>query len=57
MKLAATGLIVLTLTALTGCWRYNEPYGSASPYSESRKACEANGGTWDFKSATCQTNR
>ena len=45
MKLAATGLIVLALTALTGCWRYNEPYGSASPYSESRKACEANGGT------------
>ena len=54
MKLVLAAMMAL---ALAGCWRYNEPYGSASPYSESRRACEANGGIWDFRTATCQALR
>jgi len=48
------GVCLLALVALTGCWRYNEPYGSASPYYTSSRACEADGGMWDFRTATCQ---
>jgi len=51
MKVIVT--VLIALAGLAGCWRYNAPYPAASPFEPSRQTCESDGGTWDFRTATC----